>query len=55
MIKPGDIQILKRDDKLNAVCVYNTVTDKNKPAQQKKNRINKKWILFFRQSLLISI
>ncbi len=32
MIKPGDVQILERDDGLNAVCVYDTVTDKNKPA-----------------------
>jgi hypothetical protein len=32
MIKPGDVQILERDDRLNAVCVYDTVTDKNKPA-----------------------
>jgi hypothetical protein len=31
MIKPDDIKILKRKDRLNAVCVYNTVTDKNKP------------------------
>jgi hypothetical protein len=31
MIKPDDIQILEREDKLNAVCIYNTVTDKNKP------------------------
>jgi hypothetical protein len=32
MIKPDDIQILKREDRLNTVCVYNTMTDKNKPA-----------------------
>jgi hypothetical protein len=32
MIKPGNVQILERDDKLNAVCVYDIVTDKNKPA-----------------------
>jgi hypothetical protein len=31
MIKLKDIQILKREDRLNAVCVYNTMTDKNKP------------------------
>jgi hypothetical protein len=30
MVKLDDIQILERDDKLNAVCVYDTVTDKNK-------------------------
>jgi hypothetical protein len=32
MIKPDNVQILKREDGLNAICVYNTVTDKNKPA-----------------------
>jgi hypothetical protein len=31
MIKPGDVQILERDDGVNAVCVYDTMTDKNKP------------------------
>lgn len=28
--KFDDVQILKKEDKLNAVCVYNIVTDKNK-------------------------
>jgi hypothetical protein len=32
MIKPDNVQILEREDELNAVCVYNTVTNKNKPA-----------------------
>jgi hypothetical protein len=32
MIKPDNIQILKKDDKLNIICVYDTMTDKNKPA-----------------------
>ncbi len=32
MIKPDDVQILEREDKLNAICIYDMVTDKNKPA-----------------------
>jgi hypothetical protein len=32
MIKLNDVQILKRDDRLNVVCIYDTVTDKNKLA-----------------------
>jgi hypothetical protein len=32
MIKFDNIQILKRKDRLNAICVYNIMTDKNKLA-----------------------
>jgi hypothetical protein len=31
MIKLDNVYILKKEDKLNTVCIYNTVTDKNKP------------------------
>jgi hypothetical protein len=43
MIKLGDVQILKRDDGLNAVCVYDTVTDKNKHAWWTVQTNNTKW------------
>jgi hypothetical protein len=43
MIKPNDVQILKREDRLKAVCVYDIMTDKNKSAWWTMQTNNTKW------------